>query len=148
MLKVYPMRALAYSKTGMYDKAVEDMDYYLSYVKDDADAWYRYGTINSNEGKYFKALECYNKCLSLDQKDARYFLARGVTYMNTRTYNYARNDLSMALDLDPQNAEAYYQKAHACVKLGLNEEACFCFQQAYRYGKYEAGEYSEKYCTK
>ncbi len=143
---VYPRRALAYSKSGMYEEAKEDMMFYLEYFSEDDHAWYTMGIINMESGKYLDALRNLNRALEMEKSHPEYYLARGKSYYHARTFKYANNDLSMALDLDPKNAEAYYMKGLTAVELGDNEMACFCFERAYKYGKREAFNYIGSYC--
>lgn len=143
----YLQRAEALSETGDLNGAISDMDMYLYYFPEDDSAFYRKGLIQFQHGKYLNAIQSFNKSLILNDGVAAYYLARGRTYAVTGTTRYAEKDMSMALDLDPLNGEIWYEKGKLAESLGTVEHACHCYQKAFQYGIYEAGELINKRCN-
>jgi tetratricopeptide (TPR) repeat protein len=142
----YRLRADARSEEGDLQGALEDMTLYLTYFPDSDDAIYQKGMIQYKHGKYLDAIQAFNRALELDRGEALYYFARGITYAATGTTRYAEKDFSMALDLDPLNGEIWFEKAKASDRLGKREVACHCYQKAFQYGVFEAGEYADKLC--
>ena len=143
----YLQRAEAFSAEGNLKGAVEDMELYLSYFPLDDEAIYRKGKIQFENGKYLDAIQSFNRALELVKGQAAYYFARGMTYASTGTFRYADKDLSMALDLDPLNGEIWFEKGALSVKLGDRSGACYCYQKAYHFGIYEAGDFLDQHCN-
>lgn len=143
----YLQRAEARSLTGDLPGAMEDLERYLTYFPSDDEAVYRKGKILYDNGRYLDAIQSFNRALELDKGKADYFFARGMTYASTGTLRYADKDLSMALDLDPLNGEIWYEKAVLMEKLGDRRGACQCYQKAFQYGIFKAGEFLDNFCN-
>lgn len=142
----YLLRARARSATGDLKGAEEDLDLYLLYFPDRHEGIYLKGLIQFDHGKYLDALQSFNRALEMDSGRAEYYFARGRTYAATGTTRYAEKDMSMALDLDPYNGEIWFEKGKLSDRLGDRKGACHCYQNALRYGIFEAGELYEKRC--
>jgi tetratricopeptide (TPR) repeat protein len=142
----YLQRGRARSLHGDLDGALEDVELYLLYFPEDDRAIYQKGVIQFDHRRYLDAIHSFNRALQLNSGRAEYFFARGKTYAATGTTRYAENDMSMALDLDPLNGQVWFEKGKLAAKLGKSKDACHCFERAYRYGVYEAGDYLEKNC--
>jgi tetratricopeptide (TPR) repeat protein len=145
--EVYLQRADARSQTGDLTGALEDLDLYLRFFPENDAAIYRKGLIQHEHGKYLDAIQSFNAALELEQGKAAYYFARGLTYASTGTVRYAHKDLSMALDLDPLNGEIWYEQGKLSQELGDQSSACFCYQKAFQYGIFEAGEFLNKNCN-
>jgi len=143
----YIQRAEARSLDGNLSGALEDMAFYLSYFPLETEAIYKKGMIQFENGKYLDAIQSFNRVLELDKGKAEYYFARGMTYASTGTNRYAEKDMSMALDLDPLNAKIWFEKGKVSEKLGNRKAACHCFQKAFQYGIYEAGEFLNQNCN-
>ncbi len=143
----YVQRAEALGQKGDLEGAIQDMDLYLSYFPGDDEALYRKGMIQYRNRKYLDAIQSFNHALELDKGKSEYYFARGMTYASTGTTRYAEKDMSMALDLDPLNGEIWFEKGKLSEKLGNHSAACSCYQKAYQYGIYEAGELHERFCN-
>ena len=144
--EAYMQRAEAQSQVGDLSAALSDMELYLTYFPENDSAIYRKGLIQFEHGLYLDAIQSFNRTLALDKSKAEYYFARGRTYAATGTTRYAEKDMSMALDLDPLNGDIWYEKAKLAYQLGNVESACYCYQKAFQYGIYEAGEEINKRC--
>jgi tetratricopeptide (TPR) repeat protein len=145
--EAYMQRAEALSEMGDLDGAISDMELYLNYFPEDDSAFYRKGLIQFQHGKYLNAIQSFNKSLALNDGKAVYYFARGRTYAVTGTTRYAEKDMSMALDLDPLNGEIWFEKGKLAEALGSVENACHCYQKAFQYGVFEAGELINARCN-
>ena len=143
----YMQRAEALSQKGDLSAALSDMELYLTYFPENDSAFYRLGQIQFQHGKYLDAIQSFNKSLALNKGKASYYFARGLTYAATGTTRYAEKDMSMALDLDPLNGELWYEKGKLADQLGNVDDACHCYQKAFQYGIFEAGELVSKRCN-
>jgi len=143
----YLQRAEARSLSGDLSGALEDINLYLKYFPDNDEAIYRKGVIQFEHGKYLDAIQSFNSALELEKGNAEYFYARGKTYAATGTVRYAHKDMSMALDLDPMNGEIWYEKGKLSDELGDRTGACRCYQKAFQYGIFEAGDFLDKNCN-
>ncbi len=144
--EAYIQRAEARSLTGDLAGAMQDMDLYLGYFPADDSAIYLKGKMQYTHGKFLDAIQSFNRCLVLDKGRAEYYYARGLTYAATGTTRYAERDMSMALDLDPLNGEIWFEKGKLSEKMGDQLHACHCYQKAYQYGIFEAGELASTKC--
>jgi len=144
--EAYMQRAEALSQAGNLSSALADMELYLTYFPDNDSAFYRKGLIQFQHGKYLDAIQSFNRSLALNTGEASYYFARGRTYAATGTTRYAEKDMSMALDLDPLNGEIWYEKGKLADQLGTIESACHCYQKAFQYGIFEAGELINMRC--
>ena len=143
----YMQRAEALSQAGDLNGAISDMELYLSYFPKNDSAYYLKGLIQFHHGRYLDAIQSFNKALGFNKGKADYYFARGLTYAATGTTLYAEKDMSMALDLDPLNGEMWYEKGKLAERLGTMESACFCYQKAFQYGVFEAGELFNQRCN-
>lgn len=146
--EAYLQRGEALSQAGDLSTALSDMEFYLSYFPENDSAYYRKGLIQFQNGKYLDAIQSFNRSLKLNNGIAAYYFARGRTYAATGTNRYAEKDMSMALDLNPLDGEIWFEKAKLNVNLGNLESACYCYQKAFQYGIFEAGEEINKRCNK
>ena len=145
--EAYLLRASAWSKSGNLNKALEDLDLYLTYFPSQHRVIYQRGLIQYEHKKYLDAIQSFNRALGMETGIADYYFARGRCYATTGTTRYAEKDMSMALDLDPYNGEIWFEKGKLDETMGNRSGACMCFKKAYQYGIYEAGERSEKLCN-
>ena len=145
--QAYIQRAEARSRGSDLSGAMEDMELYLTYFPADDQAIYKKGLMQYENGKYLNAIQSFNRALELDKGKAEYYFARGKTYASTSTTRYADKDMSMALDLDPLNGEIWFEKGKLSEKLGNRMAACHCFQKAFQYGVFEAGEFLTNFCN-
>lgn len=145
--EAYLIRARVFSLSGNLNKALGDLDLYLSYFPDRHELIYEKGLILYEHNKYLDAIQSFNRALEMDKGQADYYFARGRAYATTGTTRYAEKDMSMALDLDPYNGETWFEKGKLSEKMGKGPEACQCYKKAYQYGVYEAGELIEKLCN-
>jgi tetratricopeptide (TPR) repeat protein len=142
----YLMRAEARSLNDDLPGALEDIALYLTYFPNSHEAYYQRGLIQYAHRRYLDAIQSFNRALEMDNGIAAYYFARGRTYASTGTTRYAEKDMSMALDLDPYNGEIWFERGKLTEKLGDQERACYCYQKAFQYGVFEAGEILDKRC--
>ena len=145
--EAYLQRAEALSQEDDLSAALSDMELYLTYFPENDSAFYRKGLIQFQHGLYLDAIQSFNSSLALNKGEAAYYFARGRTYAATGTTRYAEKDMSMALDLDPLDGAIWFEKGKMEDQLGNTESACHCYQKAYQYGIFEAGELINTRCN-
>jgi Flp pilus assembly protein TadD len=63
------------------------------------------------------------KAIELKPKDVASYNNRGLAYMQKGNYERAIDDFNVATILNPKLADAYYNKAVSCEKVGRRDEA-------------------------
>jgi len=144
--EAYLVRASAKSQLDDLNGALEDLELYLSYLPENEAVYYQMGLIQHSHRRFLDAIHAFNSALELNSGKADYYFARGITYAATGTTRYAEKDMSMALDLDPLNGEIWFEKGKLDEQLGNTRSACHCYQKAFQYGIFEAGEILDTRC--
>ncbi len=145
-LPAYLGRAEAYLRSGDFENALKDIEYYRTYYPSDNQAQLLYAEISSMDGDFLSAISTYGKLIKSDPSKPDYFIGRANSYMATKTYKYAIKDYSMALDLDPKNIEVYKKKAQAHKLAGEMKKACAAWTYAAKLGDIESQDNLKKYC--
>jgi tetratricopeptide (TPR) repeat protein len=128
-----------------FEQARQDVDSYMKYFPNDAEAYYLSAKMHSIEGDYIGALEELNVCIAYNPNQYQYYYKRGEVYYQTGMYENSVYDYSMALDLNPEMAEVYYMKGIANLKIDI-EEACRDFKKARSMNYHKADDFIIKYC--
>lgn len=145
---LYLIRARAYSLASDYDKAMKDIEYYLSIYSSDLPALFLAGSVSKSLGNSNAAIVYYNRLLDVSPGNRDAFIMRGRLWSETGMWDNAVSDFGMALDLDPHDGELYFSKGLVLLKQGKTELACYDFRMALRFGNERAPEYINKYCIK
>lgn len=141
-------RAECYRKTGEHDRALADVEKYLSFYPDDKEALRMAGRTQAVTGDNLKALELFSKNLQLHPNDPELYVDRGNSYFAARSWDRAINDYSMSLDLKPGNPDVWLNKGVALLNTGKKQEACHDFRKALSLGSKRASEYITRNCIK
>jgi tetratricopeptide (TPR) repeat protein len=105
LLESYRLLAQAAARTQHFDQALEAIQVYLTYEKQDPDAWLIQGMALYGQDKYNPALESLNKALELDKKLSEAQLYHGLTLMELGRGQEAVNEIYLALQSDPRSFE-------------------------------------------
>jgi tetratricopeptide (TPR) repeat protein len=141
-------RAECYRKTGEADKAIADVEKYLTFYPEDIKALSFAGRIESASGDNIKALEYFSRNLKLHPGDAGCYADRANSYFAARSWDLAVKDYSMSLDLNPDNPDVWLNKGIALLSTGKTDDACHDFRMAYSQGNRKATEYISRSCIK
>jgi tetratricopeptide (TPR) repeat protein len=141
-------RAECYKKTGETDKAVSDVEKYLSFYPDNKKALSFAGKIESESGDNIKALEYFSRNLKLHPNDADCYADRANSYFMARSWDLAVKDYSMSLDLRPDNPDVWLNKGIALLSSGKTDDACHDFRMAFNQGSRKATEYLSRSCIR
>ncbi|MBN2863064.1 MAG: tetratricopeptide repeat protein, partial [Bacteroidales bacterium] len=147
-VELYMRRAESYRKTGQTDKALADIEKYLSYYPEDKTALTFAGRTLAADGDNLEALRYFSLNLKMHPNDPQCYIDRANTYMLSKSYEWAINDFSMALDLDPYNSEVWLNKGIALLGSRKTEDACHDFRQSFILGNKKATDYISRYCIK
>jgi tetratricopeptide (TPR) repeat protein len=142
------LRADCYRKTGETDKALIDIEKYLSYYPENKTVLSLAGKVESAAGDNIKALEYFSNNLKLHPNDADCYIDRANAYFVSKTWNWAIKDFSMALDLNPGNSDVWLNMGIALLNYGKSEDACHYFNESFRLGNKRASEYLSRNCIK
>jgi tetratricopeptide (TPR) repeat protein len=104
--EVYFSRATAYGQKGMYEKAIRDLDRYISTETDFAPAYCNRGVAKSNIGKYQEAIEDFTIALMKDQNYGEAYSDRGFVFQQMGKYEEAFKDYGEAIRLGNHVLEA------------------------------------------
>jgi tetratricopeptide (TPR) repeat protein len=141
-------RAACYRKTGENDKALADVEKFLSYYPDDNRAISLAGKTQAVGGDNLRALELFSRNIELNPNNPSLYLERGNAYLVSRSWDWAIKDYSMSLDLSPGNSDAWLNKGIALLNSGKKTDACHDFKRALSLGNKKAAEYINRNCIK
>lgn len=141
-------RAECYRKTGENEKALADVEKYLSFYPSDKSALRLAGKIEAASGDNLKALRYFSENLKLHPNDPECYLDRGNSYLSSKSWDWAVKDFSMALDLDPADSNTWLLKGIALIGYGKTEDACHDLKKSMSLGNKRASEYISKHCIR
>ena len=146
--EILMLRAECYRKTGVLNKAKEDVVKYIDLYPGNKKALSFAGKLESASGDNIKALTYFSENLKLHPNDAECYLDRANAYFISKSWDWAAKDYSMSLDLQPQNSDAWLNKGISLVNSGKREDACFDFRKSFNLGNRKATEYLSRYCIR
>lgn len=146
--KILLSRAGCYRKTAEHNRALADVEKYLSFYPEDKEALSLAGRSQAVSGDNLKALELFSKNLQLHPNDPELYVDRGNSYLAARSWDRAIKDYSMSLDLKPGNPDAWLNKGVALLNSGKTQEACYDFRKARSLGSRRAAEFITRNCIK
>lgn len=142
------LRTECYSKTGETDRAVADIEKFLTLYPRNKRALSMAGKIYTGSGNYLKGLEYFSENLRYHPHDPGCYIDRADAYLMSRSWDWAINDYSMSLDLDPSNSEVWLNKGISLLNSGKKDDACHDFHKSFNLGNKRAIGYLSKYCIK
>jgi tetratricopeptide (TPR) repeat protein len=145
---LYLKRAESYSKTGENDKAVADLEKYLTLFPGEKNALRLAGRISAASGDNIRALSYFSENLRNNPNDPQCYIDRANSYLSARSWDWAVLDYAMALDLDPGNPDTWLNKGIALLNAGKTDDACHDFRKSFRMGNKRAAEYISRHCIK
>lgn len=127
LLPAYRILGEAYLENEEADQAIKVLRLYISYVDDDAFAWYLLGKSLYLEGQAQAAIEALENALNLlpesDEMAFGAYLYRGLAYINLGEGQKAVNDLFVAKRLQPDSFIVNLEFAHALLLAGRVDDA-------------------------
>ncbi|MEN6422409.1 MAG: tetratricopeptide repeat protein, partial [Smithella sp.] len=121
---VYNNRGIAYSRLGLYQKALDDLNQAIERKPDYADAYGNRGIVYSHLGQNRLAFEDFNKALQLNPDQADLYNNRGVVCAKLGFYRRAIEDFNEAIRLKPDDADAFYKRGVVYLEQGNKELGC------------------------
>jgi len=122
--------ALAHSRLGQYDLALEFFNKAIRYDPKNTDALNLRGVMYFYQKKYSLALEDYHKALAINPNDAEVYVNRGNVYGRLEEDDQAILDYAKAIELKPYLAEAYVNRGNLYARQGQYDLAIIDFNQA------------------
>ena len=147
-LNLYLQRAAILRMNKQYDDARNDINFYFTYLPNDAKALYQMGLAETDAGNPLAGIEYFTMLIDKDKTSPDYFIARANAGIKANNYTIAGYDLAQALDLNPTLPEAWYKRGIVLQQENKLEDACYYWKKALDLGGREAAEYIYKYCIK
>ncbi len=141
-------RAESFSKTGENDKAIADLEKYLSLFPGEKNALRLAGRMSVAAGDNLQALAYFTENLKNNPNDPQCYIDRANSYLSARSWDWAVLDYAMALDLEPGNSDTWLNKGIALLNTGKTDDACHDFRKSFRLGNKRAAEYISRHCIK
>ncbi|XP_067947219.1 tetratricopeptide repeat protein 37-like [Watersipora subatra] len=86
-------------------------------------AWFRLGSLRTNEGNITEAINCFQQALRADEDDSNCWECLGDCYVRRGSFVAAIHAFEKAYQLNPQSIYSCYQIALTKHKLGLHSDA-------------------------
>lgn len=116
-------RALAYSESGMSQKAISDLELVLKLSPKSYVPYHNLGDIYQEKGNLERALELYSDAIGRFPDDAVCFRARAYAYFESGRWIEAIRDFDSALKLESNQKQNYLDRASAKEKIGDKDGA-------------------------
>lgn len=122
---IYNRRAIAYTRKGEYDQAIEDYNQSILHDISNSDIFYNRGLAYHRKGNIDHAITDFTRAITgydasrhpLDYK-RDYFYARANAYRDKNNFDLAVADYNESVKLDPNFARAIYNRGEAKQKKG------------------------------
>ncbi len=134
----YRLTGQVYRALGEPEKAIEALETYVTYVKDDAQAYAWLGDTYNAAGDTEKAAQAFSRSLVLDPKQFDAYLSRGLLYFQQSDFDAAEQDLSQALILNSKSFEANMTLGRIYLALESYGSAYMKFSEADAYDTTDA----------
>ncbi|MEQ9414727.1 MAG: tetratricopeptide repeat protein [Cyclobacteriaceae bacterium] len=120
----YAERAYYEMNNGELDKALQDYNQAIALSPEISNYWLSRGMVKEKLNDWNGAYSDYSQSIVLNEKDEKAWLARANLLFHQGNYNAAIKDYDVAIVLYQSYGVAYYNRALAKNKLGMNAEAC------------------------
>ncbi len=147
MFELYLLRAKAFSKLKKSQEAMSDVDLYLRYFSNDAEAYAVKAEINIENNTLLPALIALNKALDLKPGACNYLLMRAKVFEGTSMPQRAITDLSKVLECYPERGDLWFMRGELYAKTGNSDKACQDWKTAGSLGFLEAFRRTEHVCN-
>ncbi|MGB4972747.1 MAG: tetratricopeptide repeat protein, partial [Cyclobacteriaceae bacterium] len=120
----YAERAYYEMNNGELNKALVDYNKAIELSPDVSSYWLSRGMVREKLEDWNGAYRDYSQSIILNEKDEKAWLTRANLLFNQNDYKAAVKDYDVAIVLYSSYAIAYYNRALAKNKLGMNAKAC------------------------
>lgn len=142
----YLERGLISLKMQYYKESIDDISFYLKFYELNEEALYSAGLLYNYLNMYQNSLIVLNNLITINPGKTDYFVARIEAYEGLFDYMGMVKDCNSALDLDPSNGLVFYKRGLAKNNLKDNSGACSDWNNAVKFGYFEANEYIHTEC--
>ena len=115
--------AIALGKLDRFKQAEERLNRYISFRKDDPEAWNQLGFIRFSSGNYGEAAKAYSKAEALKPENATLQNNIGALQFIQARYEQALARFQRALSIDSNHPDALFNIADTLEVLGREKEA-------------------------
>lgn len=127
-------RGAIYSRKGMYQEALVDLNLAVKINKSDQNTWNNLAATYMNMKDFPKAIENFNEFLKFAPNSHAAIDARGLCYANLGKWQDALNNYNKAVSMAPNQASYLYNRAIAQFNLGNKPSALADAQKAQALG--------------
>jgi|GEM_PF-6933179 len=114
----YSDRAVAYTRAGDYESALDDWEDSLHFTPDYVRAFVELGGLYFRLEQYDLALENLNHALELDPESVEAYANRGLVYARLGDYEAAVEDFKAAIELNPDLPLIFDFRGATYIRLG------------------------------
>ena len=118
LMMTYSDRAVAYTRAGDYEAAIEDWEKALYFSPDYVRAFVEIGGLYFRLEQYDLALENLNHALELDPDSVEAYANRGLVYARLGDYEAAVEDFTAAIELNPNLPLIFDFRGATYIRLG------------------------------
>jgi tetratricopeptide (TPR) repeat protein len=147
IFELYLLRAKAFAKLKKRQEAMADVDLYLRYFSDIAEAYAVKAEVNIESNTLLPALIALNKALELKPGNCNYLLMRVKVFVGTSMPQRAINDLEKVLECYPERGDIWFMRGELYAQTGNKEKACQDWKRAASLGYLEAFKRTEHVCN-
>ncbi len=141
-------RANVYFLSKMYQKAYDDIVYYLGYYPSDISAVKQKIIVAIELNQFVDALFEINKLIKVENDNPEYYYLRGLCYYKTQNYKFAEDDFGKAITSNYKPDESYYYRGLAKFYQSKNADACSDWVNALKNGHFRSQEMLYNHCNK
>lgn len=113
-------RAAAYTKAGLIEAALDDLNEARSFQPEDSDLAYRVGNIYFAMGKYNEAIRAYSQTIALNSDYGSAYYRRGLAYEMVLKPDRAISDFRAAININPNIRGSFVQLKKLLEKRKIN----------------------------
>jgi tetratricopeptide (TPR) repeat protein len=123
-------RGLAYTRIGVYDQALRDLDASLRLNPNIINAHINRGLVHLYKRQYDLAIADFDYAIRLDPNNANAYHGRGFSYLRKNEYDRAIVDFNQAIQITPNSDSGYSDRGSAWLEKRQFRRALDDFDQA------------------
>lgn len=145
-LSLYIKRAKFMLAENKILEAEKDLNFYSSYVSENAEIQNLKANLNLRTGELQDALKIYDSLIEKDRKNVEYYISRSEIYGLLEDFEKALLDINQILDLQPNNGIIWIKRGDYLMKNDLQKDACLSYKRAFELGEELALEKIYRFC--
>ncbi|MGD0340006.1 MAG: tetratricopeptide repeat protein [Bacteroidota bacterium] len=132
-VEVYFSRSTSYTKKGLYAEALRDLDLFITWRTDLAEAYYNRGCLRRTLKNSNGAMTDFTRAIALDSSQGDYFFDRGILYQEAGQLDNAISDYDKAIQRKSHGFDCYINKGYILMQQHAFKEAIQQYTLALEY---------------